>query len=120
VVAAGLFLIAGAYTYVSDGSSAALSGITAGLLGMVVQVGSFGVYIPLVKDAGYVRQQSRWRPKWWYYVGGGLAPAIALLFAGPMYLDQSGFLLMILAHPIFAVIVSISYLYKRHKHLAVP
>jgi len=97
-------------------------GSTLGLGITVVAIGGIIIYPSLFRDSAYVRDtRTRWKPQWWYYLGGALAVPVAVFFVvNAVYSPALAFILAVISHSFSASIAAGLYLYRRHSFVGVP
>lgn len=121
-VAMGVFVVGViAYTFSQGGSLG--GGILSGVMIMLVSVIGLATYPALFRDSAYVRDTRRaWKPKWWYYLLGGLGTPVVFYAILQTTVTEPGVASVgaIVAHALSASIISALYLYRRHQYLGVP
>ncbi|MFC7128450.1 hypothetical protein [Haloferax chudinovii] len=97
-------------------------GFTAGFVLIGISALGLGIYPALFKDSMDLRSsRSRWKPKWWFYIGGGfLTPLLGYLVTVQLGYESLGLLLAVVAHAFSATVTSSLYLYRRHKYVGIP
>lgn len=114
------------FGYLAATSSSQADIYTASTIGVLVLFGlpllSLATIPALFKDSTYLRETSRrWQPQWWYYIGGGLAPAVVFFIASDLLGGGvGGIALGLLGLLVGTVAMNAVYLYRRHQNIGVP
>lgn len=103
-------------------SGVQLLGAIYGVILFLISVGGVVVYPALFKDSAYLRGiRSGWNPKWWRYIAVGAGPPVLFVLGGAaVRAGGTGVGAALLVHPATAVVVSLVYLYNRHRYVGVP